>query len=898
MTHESNLSTALLGRYEIERQIGVGGMATVYLAMDVRHGRHVALKVLRPELAAVIGPARFLAEIRTTAALQHPHILPLHDSGEADGTVFYVMPFVDGETLRDRITREQQLPVDEAVRLAVQVASALDYAHRRNVIHRDIKPENILLQDGQALVADFGIALAVSRTEGATRMTETGLSLGTPRYMAPEQAMGEREITGKADVYALGCVLYEMLSGEPPFTGATAQAVIARAMTEEPRSLKMQRHTIPRNVDAAVSRALEKLPADRFASAGEFTAALQDAQYGRESRSSAETTVRDIDRRAKLVVPLAAVALIALAAAGWGLMRPGAAMPVSRFSLAFASDQMPLADQPFAISHDGSRFAYVGSADQVNGKLWLKDRNRADAVALPGTDAVVSFAFSPDAQSIAFVSPLGEVKTLPLGGGVGATLADSAGPQRGIAWLDDGNILFGGRLGRSIQIIPGNGGQAQPVWKSETANAIVVDALPGSAAALIAMCPGANCSGGADLVELDLHSHAVYPLIAGIQGARYVPTGHIVFVRGGALMAVPFSPRSHSLGSPIVNLQDRIAVGALGGALFDVSREGTLVTRTLGGDPRIRYEMVWVDRAGHEAPVDSAWTVHMTITGSNAGWSLSPDGTRLAMGLNTEAGDGIWIKHLPRGPLSRVSFDSAAEYRPRWIDNARLMFTSLRTSTSALYSRAADATGSDQLVFAAKSDINEGALSPDGKYLVLRTGGYSALHGERDIDIVRPGIDSVAKPLIATPFDEEAFALSPDGHWIAYESNETGQRTEIFIRPFPNVDSGKQQVSTDGGVAPLWSRDGRELFYVNGSRSMVVVPVSSGAAAKLGEPKVLFHMRDELYLSSPEYYTPFDIAPDGKHFIMARRVASGPSSPVSMVVAQNWFTELKARTKR
>ena len=269
------LQSALSDRYRLDREIGAGGMATVYLAEDVRHDRRVALKVLRPELAAVIGAERFLAEIKLTANLQHPHILPLFDSGEADGYLFYVMPFVEGETLRDRLTREKQLPVADALRIATEVASALDYAHRHGVVHRDIKPENILLHDGQALVADFGIALAASKASGA-RMTETGMSLGTPHYMSPEQAMGEREITARSDVYALGAVLYEMLTGDPPFTGRTAQAVVARVVTESPRPLVPQRHTIPPHVEAAVLTALEKLPADRFASAAEFAEALQD----------------------------------------------------------------------------------------------------------------------------------------------------------------------------------------------------------------------------------------------------------------------------------------------------------------------------------------------------------------------------------------------------------------------------------------------------------------------------------------------------------------------------------------------------------------------------------------------------------------------------------------------
>src|SRR5512146_2052234 len=274
----SRLQVALADRYRIESEIGAGGMATVYLAQDLRHDRKVALKLLRPELAAVIGAERFLAEIKLTANLQHPHILPLFDSGEADSFLFYVMPFVQGESVRSRLRREKQLPVREAFRITIEVASALDCAHRHGVVHRDIKPEKILLHDGSALVADFGIALAASKASGA-RMTETGMSLGTPQYMSPEQAMGEREITARSDVYALGAVLYECLTGDPPFTGSTAQAVVARVVTESPRPMIPQRHTIPPHIEAAVLTALEKLPADRFASAAEFADALRNKGY-------------------------------------------------------------------------------------------------------------------------------------------------------------------------------------------------------------------------------------------------------------------------------------------------------------------------------------------------------------------------------------------------------------------------------------------------------------------------------------------------------------------------------------------------------------------------------------------------------------------------------------------
>src|SRR5512143_3798442 len=336
------LSSALADRYRIERELGAGGMATVYLAQDLRHDRKVAIKVLRPELAAVIGAERFLSEIKTTANLQHPHILPLHDSGrtggKADGRsddfLYYVMPYVEGETLRDKLNRETQLGIHEAVRIATEVASALDYAHRHGVIHRDIKPENILLHDGRALVADFGIALAASKA-GGTRMTETGMSLGTPAYMSPEQAMGQRDITAQADIYALGCVLYEMLVGELPFEGANAQAIIARVMTEEPRSLVLQRRSVPHHVEAAVMTALSKLPADRFGSAAQFAAALGDPGFaaGRLDRGPASTVPHTGRNRLLSGVPWALLA-VAAGLLVWALRpRPPNLAPVLRLDL-------------------------------------------------------------------------------------------------------------------------------------------------------------------------------------------------------------------------------------------------------------------------------------------------------------------------------------------------------------------------------------------------------------------------------------------------------------------------------------------------------------------------------------------------------------------------------------
>jgi serine/threonine-protein kinase len=399
----SRLADALADRYRIERELGAGGMATVYLAQDLKHDRKVAVKVLRPELAAVIGAERFLSEIRTTANLQHPHILPLFDSGAADSFLFYVMPFIEGESLRDRLNREKQLPISDALRIATDVAGALDYAHRHNVIHRDIKPENILLHDGRALVADFGIALAASKA-GGTRMTETGMSLGTPHYMSPEQAMGQREITARCDVYAIGCVMYEMLVGEPPFTGPTAQAIVAQVMTEEPRPLLPRRRTIPPHVEAAVLTALEKLPADRFASAKEFAEALAN------THSSARAATTPAWRPwAFLLAGLAlgggmvwrfgtpSTDVAARAPRHWSITLPDSAPMVA------GRNQFDVSLRSLDVSRDGRSVVYV-TEEGGHTSLALVQLDAGTTVPLRGTEGAILPAFSPDGRSVAFVS--------------------------------------------------------------------------------------------------------------------------------------------------------------------------------------------------------------------------------------------------------------------------------------------------------------------------------------------------------------------------------------------------------------------------------------------------------------------------------------------------------------
>src|SRR5690242_6380108 len=614
----SRLQSALADRYRLEREVGAGGMATVYLAQDIRHARRVALKVLRPELAAVIGAERFLAEIKLTANLQHPHILPLFDSGEADGSLFYVMPFIEGETLRDRINREKQLPVSDALRIATEVASALDYAHRHGVVHRDIKPENILLHDGQALVADFGIALAASKASGA-RMTETGMSLGTPHYMSPEQAMGEREITPRSDVYALGAVLYEMLTGDPPFTGSTAQAVVARVVTESPRPLVPQRHTIPRHVEAAVLTALEKLPADRFATAAEFAEALHDKSYvstGTVPAAEADRSTARGDasgRRGRgMLVPVLCIALAAAAASSlWGWLRPAPAPLLSQFSLALKPNQalqqpLPTGGGRIALSADGRALAYIGPAEGGT-RLWLRRMDQVEATPIAGTEGASNPFFSPDGNRVGFIKNGSEVRVASLAGAPTVTLTDKANSTSG-DWGDDGYVYF--EVDSGIGRMRATGGEIEPVYRVQTKAKEVatewVHVLPGARAILFRLRHVGQGPADFEIMAMPLPHGSPRSLVRGVY-ATYSPTGHLLVVTSeGKLIGIPFDPKKLQLTGAPIALLEGIGVRNAGFNIdLSLARNGTLAYTT-GGTLGSR-RAVWVTRDGKVTPVDSAW---------------------------------------------------------------------------------------------------------------------------------------------------------------------------------------------------------------------------------------------------------------------------------------------------
>ncbi len=453
MTDLARLSAAVADRFVIERMLGAGGMATVYLARDLKHDRDVALKVLRPELGQVLGTERFLSEIRITAKLDHPHILTLIDSGESDGFLYYVLPYVRGESLRDLMTRETQLNVEQAVAIARQVASALDFAHRHGVVHRDLKPENILLQEGEAMLADFGIALAVQEAGGA-RLTETGLSLGTPQYMSPEQATGDRSVGARSDIYSLGAVLYEMLAGEVPISGATMQAMVARLITESPTPLSVMRPSVPSGVDAAVAKALAKAPADRFATAAEFSDALARALHAEPAAPSPST------RQGRRTIAIG-VGLAAIAGAAFLLTR-GPAPVGFEFGRAVVVTADPDLEVHPDLSPDGNLVAYA-SGPPTELRIVVRPVSGGRAVRI--TDAARAIEalprWSPDGDRLLFISD-GNAALAPALGGTPRILFAKRGGRAGrgvtaVAWSDDGSTALVAS-DDSLFLVPVDGG--------------------------------------------------------------------------------------------------------------------------------------------------------------------------------------------------------------------------------------------------------------------------------------------------------------------------------------------------------------------------------------------------------------------------------------------------------
>jgi serine/threonine-protein kinase len=874
----SRLNAALAGRYVVERVLGEGGMATVYLARDLKHERQVAVKVLKPDLAAAVGAERFLAEIKTTANLQHPLILPLFDSGEAGGFLYYVMPYVEGESLRQRLDRKGQLPVDEAVRIASGIAAALDYAHRNGVIHRDIKPGNVLFEDGEPVVADFGVALAVGGA-GESRLTETGLGIGTPRYMSPEQATGERTVGEPTDIYALGCVLYELLTGEPPFTGRTPQAILGKIIASQPVSVASRRTAVPPNVDATVSRALEKLPADRFGTAREFAEALADPGFRHgEARETRNGTAEVFWRRVSAVtVPVTVVLAAALVWTSWGA---GEGAPsVRRLPLASLAENHRVLSG-FSLGPRETGFVYRAE----DGLVWYRRWDELTPRPVPGS-AGGTMVLSHDGAHL-LQGPAGGIRVIPLEGGAPRerTMPALWVPR----WGGDGYIYYRSGTDRTIHRVSESlDGEVErlgiePVAEERTQMDFYM--LPGGRTGVLDVLLR---DGSRRLDGFDLETGRRTVLAEGFQ-PRPTPVGYLVYgASEGRIMAATLDPRTLEMGTPV-----EVVSGVYNWVL---SWDGTLGYWEAEGTSTRRFELVWVTRAGVASPAYAGWS--FTPAASYRNWALSPDERRVVVRLQVGGEEDFWVKDLETGSETRITRSEESERHPRWASDSTIVLMSrMRTGSGHPFEAflvRADGTGEPTVLYSPHEGVtpSKAILDPAGVWLVLRTYSADESLGGRDILMQRIGTREAPRPILANPDHAEAGpALSPDGRWLAYVSDESG-RDEVSVRPFPDVHRARFPVSTDGGIAPVWSRDGRELFFVSPDRKMMAARLSTDPGFRVLSVEELFEIGDE-YVGT--YSNPFaNVADDGR-FLMMR------SLPMQsrLILVENWFEELERLVPR
>ena len=810
------LTAALADRYRIERELGAGGMATVYLAEDLKHNRKVAVKVLKPELAVAIGAERFLAEIKTTANLQHPHILALHDSGEVNGSVFYVMPYVEGESLRDRLEREKQLPINDAQRIALEVADALQYAHERGVIHRDIKPENILLQRGHAVVADFGIALAASKTGGA-RMTETGMSLGTPTYMSPEQAMGSREVDARTDIYSLGCVLYEMLAGEPPFVGPTAQSIVAKVITEEPKSITGQRHTVPEHIDDTIRTALEKLPADRFGSAADFIESLKGeraSQYSGAHRFKSSHT----KRQGMLLWGAAAVAAIVLAGAGYEgghlTSAAGRTMAAERYLNVVMPDSLPVAlsgyDVPLGIwqramtvSTDGRVLAYVARTTTGN-KLVVRHLDNGQTTALQGTEGAYSPFFSPDDKWIAFFDGT-DLKKISVDGGQPVTIATDMYVPTGGVWPQQDRIAVAQSEGNQLVWYSASGGKAERTDTLGIDWTIFPQMLPGGKAAVAHGRRGLKLITFDPVKVFDITMKGVVPEaddtdpITG-DNPIYSSSGHLVYASldDGRLMAVPFDVKSLKVvGAPALVLENVRKEQTYDAGQYAIAGDGTFIYASGGSGDFGR--LAFIEPNGKTDTLSYPRGMYRSIR-------ITPDAQRIYTRLVDETGN--WKPAiLETGSNRRQDLNTQVFSRSRVVfrvlDDGSVLMGDVYTGATF---RVPAETSSLQVIDSSKAFKG----SPEWDVDPARTFIVHSLPSGR-IAVNRMTGDTAT---LFLPEEEGGNPrISPDGHWIAYST----ANLSIAVSPMPPTGAS-YQVSSESAEQPLWSPSGDALYFRQGRR--------------------------------------------------------------------------------
>jgi Tol biopolymer transport system component/predicted Ser/Thr protein kinase len=891
-----SLSTGTrLGSYEVTGQLGVGGMGEVYRATDTRLGREVAIKTLPSALAQDPGRlARFEREAKLLAALNHAHIGAIYGLDEHEGTQFIAMELVEGQTLEEKL-KDGPLPVEDALHIALQIAEALEAAHDKGVVHRDLKPANIMLtRDGVVKVLDFGLAKAFAGDPNqaspahspalSVAMTQQGLILGTAGYMSPEQASGQAT-DQRADIWAFGVVLYEMLTGMPLFSGESVPHVLAAVLQTEPDWNRLPKHLHPR-LKLLLERCLKKKVRDRYHSIADVRVEIEDVLRDPESVAAA-VTARPMQPGWRRAIPVAAALVIGSVLAGvaaWSLWPSTEARPVNRYvydapsDLAFRNTGRPV----IALSPTGRHFAFNSTAG-----IYLRRLDELEARVIPGTEeGSIDPFFSPDGQSIAYYD--GALKRIGINGGAPVVIASDVSNLFGASWESDGSILFGQPEG--IFRVSADSGSPELVIPARDGEQVYgPQLLPDADSVLFSVAPpriGLWDTGQIVVESLATGERRV--LVQGGSDGRYLPTGHIVYAFENKLFAVAFDVDSLTVsGEPVPLVQDvaRTIAGQTGAAQFAFSRDGTLIyspeEAIVGSGEQM---LVWVDRSGREEDLGVA-------TGAYSDLSLSPDTRRVVL---SSAERNLWIWDFESKVRTRLSLGGTGGDSPVWTpDGTRIAYHT--SGTSAIAWRAANNTGVPEVLIDRRESsglpLGPCFFSPDGTQLVFVA---QTNPGNQDIGLLTIGKDAEPTWLLHGQYSERNAELSPNGRWMAYESDQSGQR-EIYVRPFPNVDENIWLISNGGGMKPIWSRDGQRLYYlepVSGAlpRLMSVSVESDETTFSFSERKSVL---DWPYRSTGRGRV-YDVSQDGEHFLAMRAAGrSANTARIKIVIVENWFEELE-----
>jgi serine/threonine-protein kinase len=873
-----------LGPYDILSPLGAGGFGEVYKARDTRLDRTVAIKILPstdPELKA-----RFEREAKAIAALTHPHICTLYDVGHQDGTDYLVMEYLEGETLDKKIARGP-IKIDEALKIAIEIAEALDAAHRTGIVHRDLKPPNVMLTRSGVKLLDFGLAklrqtapaitgLSVAATMTTPPVTSQGAILGTLQYMSPEQLEGT-DADARTDIFAFGAVVYEMVTGGKAFDGKSHAGLIAAILERDPAPMSAQQPLTPTALDRVVRKCFAKAPERRWQSASDMTDALKwiadgDTGTGVGTAGAAKTR-RAVGQRG-LLVTLSALVLGATLS-GWAawMLKPPTPLAVSRTVIALpAGDRLAgLSRSAVALSGDGTVIAYVAERAGVQ-QIYLRALASGEPKPVPGTEGAIDPFFSPDGQWLAFFAD-GKLKKVSIIGGTPITLGEAGAPRGGV-WTSQGTVIFNPIGNGPLLQVPASGGSPQPLTHLEKGD---------SAHRWPALLPGGKAllfvGGATNNQRIAVYSFATgeqHELIKGATSPRYLPSGHLVYLQGTTLMAAPFDLRRLQIASAGMPIVDNVrTIASLGGAQFSVSGTGSLIY--LAGDAQgNQRRLMWVGRDGAGQSLSApARTYDLPAP------RVSPDGRRVAVGTEGQ----VWLYDLTRDALTRFTIEGTNSY-PLWSpDGKRIVFYSTAgAATAHLVSQPVDRSSASERLTTSPYPQLPLSFSPDGQLLAFVEVNPTTSY---DIWVLRMA-DRAAQPVLNTPFIEAAPRFSPDGHWLAYMSNETG-KYEVYVLPYPGP-GGKMQVSTDGGTEPAWNPNGRELFFRSGDKMMAAAIVTQPTFSA-SKPTLVFERH---YLWASGTIPMYDVSPDGRRFLMVED--TDQDTPVTHInVVLNWQEELKQR---